>query len=127
MTTSSSSIARKFIEAINDRDASVARTMMADGATMTFPGGNTFVDVGAFLDWAKGRYRKASYSYDNIEEIVAGSKTIVYARGSIEGELNDGEKFAGIRVVDRFEIADGKIVRKEAWSDMADYLRKRAV
>ncbi len=127
MTTSSSSIAREFIEAINDRDVSVARVMMADGATMTFPGGNTFTDVGAFLDWAKGRYRKAVYSYDDVEEIAAGSKTIVYARGSIEGELNDGEKFAGIRVVDRFEMIGGKIVRKEAWSDMADYLRKKAV
>lgn len=127
MTAGSSSIVRKFIEAINDRDVSVARGMMADGATMTFPGGSTFTDVAVFLEWAKGRYRKAIYSYDNVEEIAAGDKTIVYARGSIEGELNDGEKFAGIRVVDRFEMVGGKIIRKEAWSDMADYLRKKAV
>lgn len=127
MTVSSSSIARKFVGAINGQDVALARAMMADGATMTFPGGNTFTDVGAFFVWAKGRYRRAIFSYDIVEEIATDSKTTVYACGAMEGELNDGETFAGVRVVDRFEMIGGKIIRKEAWSDMADYLRKKGI
>ncbi len=92
---------------------------------MTFPGGNVFTDVSAFIEWARGRYRAATYRYDSIDEMASGRDVVVYARGVIDGELNDGTTFSGIRVVDRFRIRDGKIVEKEAWSDMADYLRRK--
>jgi SnoaL-like domain len=124
MSTQSSTIVTRFIEAINHRDEPTARSMMHEGATLTFPGGIVFTDVGAFFEWTKGRYRQANYSYSTLEEIATEGGFVVYARGTIEGEANDGSRFSSIRSIDRFELADGRILKKEAWSDMADYLRK---
>jgi limonene-1,2-epoxide hydrolase len=124
MSTQSSAVIMRFIEAVNRQDVSTARATMWEGATLTFPGGNVFTDVGAFFEWTKGRYRQATYRYDTIEEIATEGGFVVYARGTIEGESNDGSRFSEIRSIDRFELADGRIVKKEAWSDMADYLRK---
>lgn len=120
-----SAVIEQFIDAINRQDIGRARKVMTSDATMRFPGGNTFTDVGAFIEWTKGRYRRAVYTYDSLEQLVIAGATIVYARGSIAGELNDGESFQGVRVVDRYTIENGLIRDKEAWSDMADYLRRK--
>lgn len=119
-------VVSRFINAVNARDAESARTLLATGAELVFPGGNTFRDVGGFLEWTKGRYKNATYRYERIEELSADGDVVVYAAGTIDGELNDGSMFSGVRCLDRFQIHDGLISRKEAWSDMADFLRKRA-
>jgi hypothetical protein len=122
-----SSVISAFVSALSRQDRAAARELMADGAPMKFPGGAVFTDVGSFIEWARSRYRTADYRYDSMEELSVGGDTVVYARGVIEGELNDGAVFSGVRVVDRFKIRDGKIVEKEAWSDMADYLRRQGL
>lgn len=115
-----------FLDGLNRRDADTASALMADQAPMVFPGGAVFRDAVAFLKWAQTRYRRATYIYDRIDVVAKGNEAIVYAVGSISGEFNDGEAFSQVRMVDRFDVRGGKIVSKEAWSDMADLLRKKS-
>lgn len=124
-TLTPDAVVTAFVDALNRQDVPAARALMAERLDMVFPGQATFNDIGTFLDWAKTRYRRATYRYARLDTVPAGARAIVYAQGTIDGEMNDGETFRDVRVIDRFEIENGRIVRKEAWSDMADYLRKR--
>ncbi len=38
----------------------------------------------------------------------------------LAGEWPDGTPFDGIRFIDRFELADGKLARQEVWNDLAE-------
>lgn len=116
-----------FIAAINARDPKAAEAYLAPGFKLIFPGPTEFTAVAPFLEWASGRYRSAEYSYDGFDLVGAeGGMLLVYSSGSLDGELINGEKFEKIRYCDRFRIKNGKILTKETWSDMAEYLRRRS-
>lgn len=114
----------RFIRAVNARDADAAQATLAPGAQLVFPGPTVFEKVGDFLAWAGPRYRKATYTYGEMDFLDKREGTVVYAQGSVDGEFPDGVAFTGVRYIDRFTIARGRIVRKEVWSDMADLLRR---
>jgi hypothetical protein len=40
--------------------------------------------------------------------------------GTLHGVWLDGTPFEGIRFIDRFELADGRIQRQDVWNDMAE-------
>ena len=122
-TTAQDTIGR-FIAAVNRRDADEAQALLAPGAELVFPGPTTFHEVADFLAWAGPRYRAATYTYTHMDFLQDGERTIVYAQGRVDGELPDGQAFAGVRYIDRFVIAQGRIERKEVWTDMADLLRR---
>lgn len=113
-----------FIRAVNAREVEEAQALLSSGAQLVFPGPTVFDNVAAFLAWAGLRYRSASYGYDHMDFLECDGKTIAYAQGRMSGEFNDGELFSDVRYIDRFVIADGRIERKEVWSDMADLLRR---
>jgi limonene-1,2-epoxide hydrolase len=119
-------VVASFLDALNRSDADAAGALTARQAPMVYPGGTVLHDVAEFLRWARTRYRRATYTYQRFDVIAQGDRAVVYAVGSIDGELNDGEAFSQVRVIDRFEVQDGIIVSKEAWSDVADLLRKKA-
>ncbi len=120
-----SRVVTAFAAALNRRDVDAARALMIEPTEMVFPGSTVFHDVEHFFEWTKTRYRRATYNYDRLDTVDGGENSVVYAIGSIEGEMNNGETFSNIRVIDRFEIRNGRIARKEAWSDMADFLRRK--
>ncbi|MNY77286.1 hypothetical protein D3C86_2171320 [compost metagenome] len=62
-----------------------------------------------------------------MDAIELPHRVIVYATGSVDGTLLDGTRFEGVRYIDRFDIVNDKITRKEVWSDMADFLRRRGM
>jgi limonene-1,2-epoxide hydrolase len=116
---------RAFMAAINGRDAPGAQALLSDGAKLVFPGGTSFRGVAQFLAWAATRYRWARYVHEEIDVVHESGRCIVYARGSVSGELNDGTLFDAVRSIDRFVVVDGRIELKEAWSDVGDMLRRR--
>lgn len=117
----------EFIEAVRVADAETAQQYLAPDATLTFPGPTTFDSLQTFFAWASQRYKNPIYHYDEFDLVQIDTiKTRVYAAGTIDGELLDGRHFAGVRFLDRFEFVDKMIVRKDAWSDMADRLRRMA-
>jgi hypothetical protein len=128
MTTSgdkAKAVTQAFLSAINQRDADSAQALLSPGGRLVFPGGTSFERVVDFLEWAQTRYRRAEYTYQAWDVVAQAERFIVYAKGTISGELLDGTRFDGVRCMERFTVHGKHVELKEVWSDTADMLRRR--
>ena len=117
----------EFIDAVHRGDSDAARRTLAPGYELVFPGPTSFSDVAAIFEWFAKRYSFARYRYDHMDVIESPQRQIVYATGRVEGTLLSGKHFEGVRYIDRFDIVNGRIARKEVWTDMADFLRRNGL
>lgn len=117
---SASQMVREFLTAMERRDLAAASGYLADGFTMTFPGRAEFKRLEELIEWAKGRYRNAAKTYERFDEARGVDGTVVYCFGTLFGEWLDGTSFEGIRFIDRFTVAKGRIVDQKVWNDMAE-------
>ena len=116
---------RDFLAALEARDLERARSFLAEDFEMTFPGAARFTRLEDLVAWAKDRYRRVAKTIEALETLPAADGVIVYCRGRLAGEWPGGNRFEGIRFIDRFEIADGKLRRQEVWNDLAEVDAKR--
>lgn len=122
MSTSAIDLVHSYLAAMERRDLAAARAMHAPGFTMVFPGDRRFDSLEALVAWARPRYRSARKHYERFDVVPAPDGGIVYCYGTLHGELNDGTPYAGIRFIDRFTVAGGKLVDQQVWNDMAEVL-----
>lgn len=113
-------IIKDYLGAMEARDLEQARSFLAQGFKMVFPGDVEMTTPEELIDWAKPRYRFVSKTYEGIEAFQGEETAIVYARGTLSGEWPDGTAFSDIRFIDRFEVADNKITRQDVWNDIAE-------
>ena len=111
---------RDFLSALEARDLDRARSFLAEDFEMTFPGEARFTRLEDLVAWAKDRYRAVTKTIEAIEALPSPDGVTVYCRGRLAGEWPDGTPFAGIRFIDRFELAVGKLTRQEVWNDLAE-------
>jgi hypothetical protein len=102
------------------RDLESAKALLADTFTMTFPGGVAMNTLEDLIDWAKPRYRFVRKTYERFDTASGDQGPTVYCYGTLSGEWLDGTDFEGIRFIDRFETADGKLTRQDVWNDMGE-------
>ena len=114
-------VVRAYLDAMERRDLAAAKSFLAPGFYMVFPGGRRFTALEELVEWAKGRYRRALKKYERFD--VAGDA--VYCYGTLHGELLDGKAYAGVRFIDRFTVRDGKLVDQNVWNDMAESALRR--
>lgn len=112
-------IALAFLRALESRDLPAAGALLAPGAVMEFPGGARFTALADLIAWSRPRYASVAKTVEAVETLGA----VVYARGTLHGVWPDGAAFAGIRFIDRFEIAGGLIVAQQVWNDIAEARR----
>lgn len=112
-------IVRAFLAAMEARDLASATGWLAEGFTMTFPGAISMTTLPELIDWARPRYQSVRKTYQGFE-VVPGSPAIVWCFGTLAGVWNDGNAFDGIRFVDRFEVAGGRLIRQDVWNDIAE-------
>ena len=118
-----SDIVRSYLSAMEARDLNAARAYLADGFTMVFPGGVTFRTPEELTIWAKPRYNFVKKTYDRFDEALNDDGVVVYCYGTLYGEFPDGTPFSGIRFIDRFTVADGKLLDQQVWNDLAESQR----
>lgn len=111
-------IVRDFLAAMERRDLDAARGFLADGFTMMFPGGARFTRLEELIDWAKPRYRRIAKAYERFDTVFGMQDAVVYCMGTLEGEWPDGSSFSGIRFIDRFTVAGGKLTGQAVWNDL---------
>ena len=109
---------REYLGAMERRDLAKAKSFLAPGFHMLFPGGKRFDTLEQLVESAKGRYRSAKKTYEKFDD----SGNTVYCFGTLYGELLDGTPYSGIRFIDRFTVRDGKLVDQMVWNDMAEVL-----
>ena len=111
-------IVRRYLEAMEQRDLAKAKSFLAPGFHMTFPGDQQFTTLEQLVERSRKRYRSARKRYEHFDAV--GDK--VYCYGTLFGELLDGTEYSGIRFIDRFTVKDGKLVDQKVWNDMAEVL-----
>jgi hypothetical protein len=109
---------RSYLDAMERRDLATAKSLLAPGFHMVFPGNKRFDSLEQLVESAKRRYRSAKKTYERYE--AAGD--VMYCYGTLYGELLDGTPYSGIRFIDRFTVRDGKLVDQMVWNDMAEVL-----
>ena len=113
-------VVRAYLQAMEARDLALAQGMLAPGFTMQFPGPVTFTSLAELIEWAKPRYRFVKKTYDQFDTAPVENGAVVYCFGKLAGEWPDGKAFSGIRFIDRFSVADGKLVDQVVWNDLAE-------
>lgn len=114
---------KTFLETMAERNLAHAKTFLAPGFEMVFPGPAVMHQLEELMAWAKPRYRSVGKHYERFEESWQGDTTVVYCSGTLFGVWNDGSAFEGIRFIDRFEVVNGLLTRQEVWNDLAETLR----
>jgi hypothetical protein len=109
---------RSYLDAMERRDLATAKSFLAPGFYMLFPGGKRFDSLEQLVESAKTRYRSAKKKYERYE--AAGD--VMYCYGTLYGELLDGTPYSGIRFIDRFTVNNGRLVDQMVWNDMAQVL-----
>lgn len=116
-------VIQAYLRTMERRDLATARTMLAPGFTMVFPGGRRFDTLEALVESSRRRYRSALKHFDRIDVADNGDGSCTaYVFGTLYGELLTGEKYEGIRYIDRFTVRDGRLVDMMVWNDMAEIL-----
>lgn len=113
-------VVRAFLEAMGRRDLEAAAGHLAEGFEMVFPGGAVMHRLPQLLEWAAGRYQSVEKHYERFDEAWQPGVAVVYCSGTLQGRWPDGTPFEGIRFIDRFEVAGGRIRRQEVWNDLAE-------
>ncbi len=118
-------LVRDFLDTMEARDLDKAKSFLAEGFTMVFPGGGTMTTLEELIAWSKPRYQKVGKHYDRFDECPSGpdgdNGTVVYCYGTLHGVWLDGTPFDGIRFIDRFTVKGGKLADQMVWNDMGEY------
>ncbi len=109
-----------FLRTMERRDLEAAKSFLAPGFTMTFPGGARMTSLEELIEWSKTRYRRVEKTYQRFDEIADGDETVVYCFGTLSGEWLDGSVFSGIRFIDRFKVKHGLFTEQRVWNDMGE-------
>ncbi len=113
-------LVRAYLAAMEARDLDRAAAMLGDGFEMVFPGTGVMTTLGQLVDWAGPRYRSVTKTYDGFDTVPGDGRAVVYCFGTLAGQWPDGTAFGGIRFIDRFEVAQGRITRQDVWNDLAE-------
>lgn len=114
-----------FLTLFAERRYGDANAYLAPGCRMLFPGGHAMTDCLEVPKLAAPTYRWVKKVFEQIDEMPAAHGTIVYCHGTLFGQWADGATFEGIRYIDRFLIADGRIVDQKVWNDLCLALQAR--
>lgn len=113
-------LVRSFLAAMEARDLDKARSHLAPGFAMTFPGGARFSRLEELVEWGRARYKFIRKTYNSFDESFSQNGLVIYCHGTLSGEWPDGTGFSGIRFIDRFETAGGKLTDQRVWNDLAE-------
>ena len=114
------SLVQDYLNAMQARDLQAAGAFLDDAFWMEFPGGVRMQTLEELIEWSKPRYRSIDKVFDGFSEAFTSTETIVVCHGTLHGVWADGTPFEGIRFVDRFTVARGKITSQMVWNDLAE-------
>ena len=118
---SAKDLIQTFLRTMEARDLDTAEAMMADDATIIFPGGKRFSSQREMVQAAKGRYQWVKKTFDHIDHYTRDDGAeVVYIMGTLYGVNNHDVAFEGVRYIDRFVVRDGKITEQHVWNDRAE-------
>lgn len=111
-------LVRDYLSAMERRDLTAAKALLAPDFVMVFPGGARFTKLEDLIEWAKPRYQRVGKVYERFDTVPGMEQAVVYCFGTLEGIWPDGMPFAGVRFIDRFTICGGLLLDQAVWNDL---------
>ncbi len=110
-----------FLSDLARRDLEAAEKWLAPGFELHISGRK----FGTLASFAKFSAQRQKFSKKNLDDCDhchdENNQDVVYARGTMEGEWLNGERFADVFWLDRFQLRGGLVERLDIVSDMAEY------
>lgn len=119
-TAKAISIARSFLDLMEDREIERARALLAPDFVAVYPGDRRFTTLEDLVASGSKTYRCVRKQHDLTLHVPAdadGIETVIFY-GTLKGTWADGSAFEGIRFTDRFRLRDSLIVEQQVWNDM---------
>ena len=108
----------RFLRLVEERDLDGAAAYLADGAEIVFHGGRRFTSLAEQV--AASRYRNIRKQFERFDVVAEGPAAIVYVIGWLSGVDASGERFDGVRFIDRLVLVAGRIVDHRVWNDLQE-------
>ena len=112
-------IVQSFLAAMQARDLEKAKTYLAPDFEMTFPGNATMTRLEDLVEFSRRRYKFVHKTFASFDTSWQADLVVVHCHGTLSGEGLDGQRFEGVRFIDRFEIRQGLLYRQQVWNDLA--------
>lgn len=110
----------EFLKTMEARDLEKARTMIASGFVMEFPGSGKMNRFEELIAWGKDRYQFVTKTIKDVSASVKeNGDVVIYCHGMLAGRWINDVPFENIRFIDRFVLRDGLIVQQDVWNDLA--------
>lgn len=113
------SIVRDYLDAMESRDMTTAKSHLDDDFVMTFPGSGELNLLEELVEWSRDRYRFVKKSITDIDVAYGPEAITVFVQGTLRGEWPDGIEFRDVRFIDRFVMHGERLVRQDVWNDLA--------
>eukprot|EP00003_Mantamonas_plastica_P030632 TRINITY_DN7693_c0_g1_i1.p2 TRINITY_DN7693_c0_g1~~TRINITY_DN7693_c0_g1_i1.p2 ORF type:complete len:187 (+),score=31.84 TRINITY_DN7693_c0_g1_i1:52-612(+) len=113
-------LVKTYLEAMEQRDLASAKSHLADGFVMTFPGSGELTSLEQLVAWARGRYRFVNKTISSTDVAYGMDRIVVVVNGTLSGEWPNGRPFEGVRFIDRFEVENDRLIRQDVWNDLAN-------
>lgn len=108
-----------YLAAWEARDLEKARSFVAEGFRMVFPGDRHFTRLEDLKEWSATRYHSVHKTFEQVDVAPCAAGAVVHCHGTLAGNWLDGSTFADVRFIDRFTVSDGKLVDQMVWNDLA--------
>lgn len=110
-----------FLSDLARRDLEAAEGWLAPGFELHIAG-QRFDSLASFAAFSARRQKFSKKNLDYCDHCRdENDQDVVYARGTMEGEWLNGERFADVFWLDRFQLQAGLIQRLDIVSDMAEH------
>jgi hypothetical protein len=114
----------RYLRLMEERDLATAKTMLAPGFFMVFPGDRRMTDLDELVRSSASRYRYVKKTFDETDSGTdKHGRPVVVISGTLYGEWPDGSPFSGIRYCDRFVLQDGRLLEQHVWNDLGEAMR----
>jgi hypothetical protein len=114
-------VVRAFLEALESGDLKRASSLLAEQASIVFPGAREFDSLDQVADFSSQRYQRIGKTLEVVDAAsYPDGSVVVYVAGQLRGVNLYGVEFSGIRFIDRFVLRGGSIVSQEVWNDLGE-------
>ncbi len=112
-------VVRSFLAAMEARNLAEAKTYLAPGFEMTFPGNARMSRLEDLVEFSRLRYQFVRKTFESFDTAWQADLAVVHCHGTLSGQALDGKPFEGVRFIDRFEVREGLLCRQQVWNDLA--------
>jgi len=116
------SIARSFLDLMEDGEIEKTRALLAPDFFAIYPGDRRFTTLEDLAASVSKLHRDVRKQHDLTLHVPADADRIetVIFYGTLKGTWADGSAFEGIRFTDRFRLRGPLIIEQQVWNDMGE-------